>query len=377
MTTEQPIRVLHIMPQIGIGGAETQLHALIVNSKPEVVTHEVLYYSDSQDKEGYKLYADGGIRFSRIPRSKERPVKFLRDFSREIKKIKPDIVHCWLNSGNIWGRWAAILAGTKNIIVAYRVCNVWYPRISRVLEKLTTKRVYYSANSYACADFIGKKLGVSPGRFQVIYNGISAEKFEISSKKKEVFKDLNIPKDAKIVTMVGRLAHQKNHSMLLKTARRCKDKHLPVHFIIVGHGEKKEELIELAHRLGVMDIAHFLGLRRNIPEILKSSDIFCFTTLYEAFPNVLLEAMAAGLPIVTTNFDGVNELIEDGVNGQIVDINNIGGAYSALKSYLDNPALASKHGRKAREKVQSQFSMEQMVQNTVEFYKRVLTERLD
>jgi len=372
MTTERTIRVLHVMPQITIGGAERQLHALIVNSEPQVVTHEVLYYSDPQDSEGYKLYADAGIKFSRVPRNKKRPIKFLRDFASEIKKRRPDIVHCWLNSGNVWGRWAAILAGMKNIIVAYRVCNVWYPGISRVLEKLTTKRVHYSANSYACADFIGKELGVSPGGFKVIYNGISVEKFEISSNREELSGELNIPKDAKIVTMVGRLTYQKNYPMLLGVARKCKDKRLPYHFMIVGHGEKESELKELSRQLEVADIVHFLGLRSDIPEILKSSDIFCFTTLYEAFPNVLLEAMTAGLPIVTTNFDGVDELIEDGVNGKIIAINDVDGGYSALKSYLDNPELANGLAEKARETVRQQFSMNRMVNNTVNYYRQIL-----
>ena len=372
---DSPIHVVHAMPQIGIGGAETQLYALIANSDPQVVTHEVLYYSDSLDEEGFKLYTEAGIRYARIPRNKKRPIKFLRDFSREIKKRKPDIVHCWLFSGNIWGRWAAILAGTENIIVAYRNCNLSYSKTLRLLEKFTTKKVHYSANSYACADFIGKKLGVSSDRFHIIYNGTSFEKFAISSKREELFRELTIPEDTKIVTTVGRLTYQKNYPMLLKVAQKCKDTQLPVHFIIVGHGEKGKELMELAHHLGVMDIVHFLGLRRDIPEILKSSDIFCFTTLYEGFPNALLEAMAAGLPIVTTNFDGVDELIEDGVNAKIVAINNIDGAYLALRAYLDEPALADKYGRKACEAVQSRFSMELMVHNTMEFYKTVLRER--
>jgi glycosyltransferase involved in cell wall biosynthesis len=372
MTGGQPIRVLHVMPQITIGGAERQLHALIVNSEPQVVTHEVLYYSDPQDSEGYRLYADAGIKFCRVPRNKKRPIKFLRDLSREIKKRKPDIVHCWLFSGNIWGRWAAILAGIKNIIVAYRVCDVWYPRISRVLEKLTTKRVHYSANSYACADFIGKKLGVSPDRFHVIYNGISLEKFEVSSKREKLSGELNIPKDAKIVTMVGRLTYQKNYPILLKVARKCKDKRLPYHFMIVGHGEKESELKELSRQLEVADIVHFLGLRLDIPEILKSSDIFCFTTLFEGFPNVLLEAMAAGLPIVTTNFGGVDELIENDVNGKTVAINDVDGACLALRSYLDYPELAGKYGKKARETVRQRFSMTGMVNNTVNYYRQIL-----
>jgi len=96
--------------------------------------------------------------------------------------------------------------------------------------------------------------------------------------------------------------------------------------------------------------------------------------LYEAFPNVLLEAMTAGLPIVTTNFDGVDELIEDGVNGKIIAINDVDGAYLALKSYLDNPELANGLAEKARETVRQQFSMNRMVNNTVNFYRQILRE---
>ncbi|MGA2323118.1 MAG: glycosyltransferase [Sedimentisphaerales bacterium] len=146
---KKQIKVVHIMPQIGIGGAETQLCALIINSDSQVVTHEVLYYSDSSDDEGFKLYTGAGIKYTRIPRNRKRPIKFLRDLTGAIKARKPDIVHCWLISGNFWGRLAAIHAGVKHILVAWRNCDLWKPIGARLLEWLTYGRAQHLANSKA------------------------------------------------------------------------------------------------------------------------------------------------------------------------------------------------------------------------------------
>jgi glycosyltransferase involved in cell wall biosynthesis len=360
------------MPQIGIGGAETQLYALIVNSDPQVVTHEVLYYSGSSDDEGFKLYTGAGIKYTRIPRNKKRPIKFLRDFAGAIKARKPDIVHCWLWSGNIWGRWAALLAGAKNIIIAHRNCRVGYPLITRFLEMFTIRKVHYLANSQACANYIGKKIGVNPRRFCVIYNGLDAQKFEIPSQKQRLFGSLGIPDNVKIVTMVGRLRAQKNYPMFLRVAREAQLQNLPLHFIAVGTGAMKDELVELAAGLGVQDRVHFIGLRTDIPAILRSSDIFLFTTLYEGFPNALLEAMAAGLPVITTNFAGADELIKDGINGRIVSIGDEWDAVRVLQHYLDHPDQARQMAIRAQEFVRQEFSMQKMVKKTTALYKAIL-----
>jgi glycosyltransferase involved in cell wall biosynthesis len=135
------LKILHIMPQIGIGGAELQLHALISGSDSAEITHEVLYYSDSKDQKGFELYDSAGIKYTRVPRNKKRPLKFLKEFSREIKERDPDIVHCWLWSGNVWGRWAALKAGVKHIIVAYRNTAMTYPKCSWFFERINSQKV--------------------------------------------------------------------------------------------------------------------------------------------------------------------------------------------------------------------------------------------
>ncbi len=373
MTTQKPIKVIHVMPQIGIGGAERQLYELIVHTNASDATYAVLYYSDSRDEEGYKLYESANIPLTRIPRNKKHPVRFLRDFARVIKQHNPDIVHCWLYSGNVWGRWAAILAGVKNIIVAYRNSYLVYNAILRLQEHITPRRVHYLANSSACAEYIAERIGVAQEKFNVIYNGLEIEKFNLPDRRSELFASLDIPPGAKIVTMVGRLMQQKNYPMLIETARMAKEHKLPLRFIVVGTGDMRNELEEMVRRLRLQDTVYFIGVRSDIPEILASSDIFLFTTMYEGFPNALLEAMAASLPVVTTDFAGARELIENSVTGTIVPINDVNAAFAALKSYLDNPSKARSIAAAARAFVEQRFSMRVMVDKTLQLYHNIIS----
>ena len=367
---KKQIDVAHIMPQIGIGGAERQLCELIRRSDPAMVTHKVFYYSDSNDTEGIRLYKEAGIFLERIPRDKRRPIRFLRTFTTRIKQCNSDIVQCWLSSGNIWGRLAAILAGAKHIIVTYRSSSVEYAKIVKFLEQFTKNRVHYLANSHTCADLVARQIGVDPKRFSVIYNGFDLEKFNCDIV--DLHKECSIPSNYKIAIMVGRLTYAKNYPMLLKMARQCKSNHDPVAFVIVGHGEKESELKELAQQLQLDGIVYFLGLRLDIPALLQSADIFCFTSLYEGFPNALLEAMAAGLPIVSTNFAGVDELVQNGITGRIVPSDDVNAACDCLQSYIDNPTTAKAVGCAGQRFVNDRFAMRTMVEKTYAFYKSIL-----
>jgi glycosyltransferase involved in cell wall biosynthesis len=371
--TEKPIHIVHVMPQIGIGGAERQLYELIRNSDPAIMTHEVFYYSDSRDDEAYKLYAKAGIKLTRIPRNKKRPIKFLNELAARIKASCADIVQCWLVSGNFWGRLAAIYAGAKHIIVAWRNCDLWKPIGARLLEWLTYGRAQHLANSRACAEFIAKRLWISPDKFTVIYNGLETGKFNLPDRRKELFAGLNIPEDYKIVTMVGRLMEQKNYPMLIRVAQKTKQMSLPLHFVIAGTGDLLNSLIEISRRLKVDDRVHFIGVRNDIPQILAASDIFLFTTNFEGFPNALLEAMAAGLPIITTNFAGIDELVQNGITGRIVPIDDVNSTVNILREYLDRPDQARQMAIGAQDFVRREFSMQKMVQKTTALYKAILT----
>jgi glycosyltransferase involved in cell wall biosynthesis len=179
--------------------------------------------------------------------------------------------------------------------------------------------------------------------------------------------ELGLSRETKLVVNVGRLTPPKNHRLLLRVIQRCKGT-LPLYFLAVGHGELESELKDVAGKLGVSDCIRFLGLRHDIPEILLSADIFCFTSLSEGFPNALLEAMAAGLPIVTTHFPGADELIEHQRSGLIVPPNDEEAVTDALRTYVNMPELATNYGACAAKAARERFSIDRMVENTLAYY---------
>lgn len=367
-----PIKVLHIIPQIGTGGAEIQLCKLIYNSDQKAVSHQVLYYAQGLDDKVYKIFDEAGIDYSYIPRNKKYPLSFIKGFALEIRKRSPDIVHCWLWSGNIWGRFAAIVANSKNIIVSYRNCELGYAKILWFFERLTGHKVHYLANSKAVAKTVGKYLGVASDKFDVIYNGLNIDNFKLECDKKEFKKLLGIPQDCSVISMLGRLTHQKNYPMFLETARLAKEANIKVHFLAVGYGPDETKLMNMASDLGVSDMVHFLGVRTDVPEILGSSDIFYFTTLFEGFPNALMEAMASRLPIVTTDFDGLEELFEDKKHGLVVPVDDPKAGLDAIEILLQNPSLAEQFGKNAYMRIAADYSIEKLASNYLNYYRELL-----
>jgi glycosyltransferase involved in cell wall biosynthesis len=241
----------------------------------------------------------------------------------------------------------------------------------RLLEVCTRRRVRYVANSRACARTIGAQIGIDADRFTVLYNGIDADSYYVPGARDEVRRELGVSDGEKLVVMVGRLTPLKNYPMLFRVARRCR-KRLPIRFVIVGHGELEADLRALVIQEGIDDIVQFLGLRLDVPRLLASADVFCYTSDSEGFPNALLEAMAAGCAIVTTDFPGADELIAHERNGLIVPRDDDAAAAAAVLDLCSDRDRAAALGRCARMQAVAEFSMERMVRQTIGLYHTII-----
>jgi glycosyltransferase involved in cell wall biosynthesis len=365
--TGRQLRITHVLPQIGIGGTELQLCRLISASPAARAVHRVLFYDDSLDDEGTRIYRDNGIQFDRVQRGRVSLPLFLRRLAKAIGRSQPDIVHCWLVSAALWGRWAAALSGAPCIVLSIRSTRVdlaWLLRASRLADG---PKIHYLANSEAVAESIHRFIGAPWGRIAVIPNGIDLADHPPSFSRDDLLRECSCPTGTIIALTVGRLSEAKNYPMLLRVAARCRGR-IPVHFFIAGHGEDQTTLMELARQLGVEDVVHFLGLRTDVPALLRRADFFFYTSRFEGSPNALLEAMAAALPIVTTRFVGVESLITPGRNGLVVEQDDDEGAYKALGLLVKDGLTAQVLGSAARRTVEERFSMERMVQATLRYY---------
>jgi glycosyltransferase involved in cell wall biosynthesis len=148
--------------------------------------------------------------------------------------------------------------------------------------------------------------------------------------------------------------------------------HERLRLLIVGAGSNRQRCIERVREAGVEGLAWFPGERNDIPELMRSMDLFVLPSLGEGISNTILEAMSTGLPIVATRVGGNAELVEEGVTGMLVPSGSAGALAGAMQEYYRNPELLVEHGRAARKQVEARFSMEAMMSGYLEVYDKVL-----
>ena len=150
--------------------------------------------------------------------------------------------------------------------------------------------------------------------------------------------------------------------------------HPDAHFLFIGDGKLRSELVARVRNTGLSSSIHFLGIREDVPSLLASSDLFVLPSLSEGMSNVLLEAMACGLPIVATAVGGNSDLIRDRYNGLLIPPRNPTGLQNALLELLKNDRLAQTLGNAARRTVEEHYSMERIADDYVSLYNRLGTE---
>jgi glycosyltransferase involved in cell wall biosynthesis len=183
---------------------------------------------------------------------------------------------------------------------------------------------------------------------------------------------LGLPAESRLVALVGRLWPQKRVKDAIWAADLLKVIRDDVHLLVIGDGPQRDRLRRYRDQCLIGDKVHFLGERGDVPRILPHCDVLWSTSGYEGQSNVILEAMAAGVPVVATDIPGTRELVHSGVTGYLVPVGRRAAFAKWTERLLDDAALAARLAAAARDRVQSEFSVEQMVSRHAELYREVL-----
>lgn len=272
-------------------------------------------------------------------------IKAIRKVRKLIKKYHPDIVYAHSSKAGAIARVADI--GIKN----YRIYNphgwAFNMRCSSKKQKL------YTAIEKLAAPFCDKIICISEAEKQsalekhicrknklcVILNGVDIEAYENGVHGAITRKDLNIVDDAFVVGMVGRISSQKAPDVFVKAARMIKEIIPNSHFIIVGNGEQENDIRKYAEENGLSDSLHITGWVENPLSYVELFDVACLLSRWEGFGLVLPEYMMAGKPIVASRADAIPNIVKDGENGLLVDIDDVEETVQAIMTIYQNPQI--------------------------------------
>jgi glycosyltransferase involved in cell wall biosynthesis len=290
-----------------------------------------------------------------------------------IRRQRPLIVHTVLRTANYWGRVAACLAGVPIRVASERNIEVERGRLANALDAIlasATDRVI--VNAAAIRDHLVRTRGFDSRKITLIHNGVRVPERIGAVDRNGVRAELGVGSGERLVVTVARLVPQKNPGLFVEMARAVLDAGIRCRFVVVGDGPLRAGLAAKALALGLGDVVAFAGFRSDVPRVLAAADVFALTSDWEGLPNAVLEAMAAGVPVVTTDAGGVAEIVSDGVTGYIVPRGDAKGLADRVATLCGDEGRRRQLGDRAHEHVGRQFSIPAMVDRTGMLYDELL-----
>jgi len=230
-------------------------------------------------------------------------------------------------------------------------------------------------NSKSGEEFLIQR-GMNPKKVQVIHNGINLERLTSADEDvSRVRHSLGAGTDGKVVGITARLFPQKRHDAFLRTANIINQSMPVVRYAIVGNGPLKRDLEELSQKLGLDQKVTFCGEQPGVGSFISAFDVAVMTSETEGCSNSILEAMALGKPVVATDVGGNGELINHGDTGFLIPLGDEEALAEAIMTLLQDTERAQAMGRRAKQKVDSQFSVSNMVRRYQNIYEATLNEK--
>jgi glycosyltransferase involved in cell wall biosynthesis len=372
---DAPLKVVHLITGLARGGAETMLYRLLTRLDRQRFASVVVSLTDrgalgaAIAALGVPVYALGLRRGAPDPRAVGRLWRLLR-------RERPAVLQTWLYHADLLGLVAGRLAGVPAIVWNVRCSEIDLRHYSpltalarRLLALLSGMPAAVVVNSLA-GRRVHERLGYRPRRWRVIPNGFDLEQFRPDPAAPARLRQLlGVAPEAPLIGLVARYDPMKDHATFLQAARRLLDMRADARFVLVGAGVDwhNPRLAAPARALGLVPHLHLLGERDDVAALLPGLDLATLSSVSEAFPNVVGEAMACGVPCVVTDVGDAAYLVGD--TGRVVPPRDPAALAAAWAELLARPAAARRAlGRAARERVATLFSLEAVAKQYAALY---------
>lgn len=362
-------RILHIIPSLDRAGAEKQM-ALLAAGLPrdEFDVHVCALTRGGPIEEDL---ARAGVPCTVIGKRWRLDPRAWWLLRRHVARLRPDLVQTWLFAGNAYGRAAARACGVPRVVASERCVDPWKTDaqllVDRFLVRWTSRIV---ANSPGVRDFYTQH-GLPAERIDVIPNAVPPAPGSTITRE-QLFEQLNLPRRAWIVGLVGRLWRQKRVKDAIWATDLLKVIRDDVHLLILGDGPHRARLEKFRDQVRIRDKVHFLGHRNDVADLLPHFDALLSTSGYEGQSNAILEAMAAGVPVVASDIPGTRDLVVHGETGYLVPVGDRAGFARYVNRLLDDRGLARTLGNAARCRAAEEFSVQRMIARYADLYRTLL-----
>ena len=371
--TSAPIRVAYLIPGLHYGGMERLLNDLTKALPPRGFEVHIVIVGGF-----FGRFADGLREVAHLhqaPAMSKLSLIYPRQLVKMLRRIAPDVVH---SHSGVWFKAsrAARLAGVPVVIHTEHGRRVPDRVTDRLIDSLASRSTdLVIAVSEALAEMLRRQISRDPKRLRVITNGVDVDRLQPASDALAVRQDLQIPPGTPVIGSVGRLEPVKNYRLALRALARIRELGCgpPPLLVLVGDGTERGMLEELAATLGVADRVRFLGWRDEVERLYGVFDLFTLTSRSEGTSVSLLEAMSMGLCPVVTDVGGNRMLLGPDLASLLVPSDDEAALAAAWRRCLLDADLRQEMARRARARIQSEFSLERMVESHIEVYRQLTT----
>ena len=369
-------KILYLITDLNYGGTEKMLYETVTRLDKTVYTPVVaglkgegIYYRKLADA-GIKVMALDIYKYGKIM-SVFRIMHAIIKLASYIRRENIQLIHSYLFQANMIAKFTGFMTKRK-VVTSIRVMEKqkkWQLFFERITDSMTEKII---VNSIALKQFVLDNRVTAEGKVAVIYNGIDINDLPAVNKQDKL-KQLNInPGTDVIIGTVARLHKQKGMEYFIDAAAGVLQKKNNVKFIIVGDGPDRQKLENKVTDSNLQDKVYFTGYRNDSSELISVFDIFVLPSLWEGTPNVVLEAMGYGIPVISTDTGGVSEIITDNQNGLLAPPGNSAMLAGKILELLSNPQLLQKLSASGKQAVIDKFSMKKMITQTQLLYNPML-----
>ncbi len=380
--------ILFVIPSLEIGGAENQLSMVLPGLKQAgwditvFLTSSIGKLASPLEEQGISIVKPSFMSLRNRIQNKILRVPFLMlsfcQLTIYLLINRPKIIHFTLAEAYLLGGLSSILVGQKNLVMSRRSLNNYqnkYPLLAKLEHWLHNKMRIIIANNQSTIEQLSTLENVPPEKLQLIYNGLDMQRFANQKYNKTAIRhNYNLPNSSLTFIVVANILPYKGHATLLQALHKINSQ-LPTDWQLLCIGKKHDyygELEAQAKDLQIQTHVHFLGQQSAIEQMLAISDIAISCSYEEGFSNAVIEAKAAGLPIIVTNVGGNPEAVIDGETGLVIPPKDPIALCTAILKIINEPEVAKKFAMAGKQRVEDNFSLQACIKNYDKLFLRML-----